>query len=140
VITGFPGETDGDFESTQSLVREVGFAGGHVFTYSPRPGTPAYNMEAQVPTRIAKTRNAALRNVFESTSKHFRSRFIDKKMSVLWEISDPIPDGRWTLSGLTDNYLRVYAEADCDIWNTITTVRLSAHHPQWPALVGQIDE
>jgi threonylcarbamoyladenosine tRNA methylthiotransferase MtaB len=140
VITGFPGETDGDFESTQSLVREVGFAGGHVFTYSPRPGTPAYYMEAQVPTRIAKTRNAALRNVFESTSKHFRSRFIDKKMSVLWEISDPIPDGRWTLSGLTDNYLRVYAEADCDIWNTITTVRLSAHHPQWPALVGQIDE
>jgi threonylcarbamoyladenosine tRNA methylthiotransferase MtaB len=139
VITGFPGETDGDFEATQSLVREVGFAGGHVFTYSPRPGTPAFNMGAQVPTRVAKRRNAALRNMFEDASKHFRDQFINKKRTVLWEISDPIPDGKWTLSGLTDNYLRVYAVAECDLWNTITTVQLSAHHPERPALVGQID-
>lgn len=139
VITGFPGETDADFKATQSLVREVGYAGGHVFTYSPRPGTPAFNMEAQVPTRVAKSRNAALRNEFENTSKHYRDRFIEKMMSVLWEISDPTPDGRWNLSGLTDNYLRVYAVADCDFWNTITSVRLSDHHPEWPALVGQID-
>jgi threonylcarbamoyladenosine tRNA methylthiotransferase MtaB len=139
VIAGFPGETVADFEATHSLVSEGGFAGGHVFTYSPRPGTPAYNMDGQVPTRDAKARNAALRKAFEHTSKHFRDQFINKSMSVLWEISDPTPDGRWVLSGLTDNYLRVHAEAECDLWNTITSVRLSAHHPEWPALVGQID-
>ena len=139
VITGFPGETVTDFEATQSLVREVGFAGGHVFTYSPRPGTPAFDMEAQVPTRVAKTRNAALRNMFENTSNHYRDHFINKRMPVLWEISDPIPDGRWEISGLTDNYLRVHAVADSDLWNTITTIRLCAHHPECPALLGQID-
>jgi threonylcarbamoyladenosine tRNA methylthiotransferase MtaB len=139
VIAGFPGETETDFEVTQSVVREIGFAGGHVFSYSPRPGTPAFNMEAQVPTRVAKTRNAALRNVFEHTSKLYRDRFINTRMSVLWEVSDQTPDGTWTLSGLTDNYLRVHAEADCDLWNTITTVRLTAHHPEWPGLVGQIN-
>jgi threonylcarbamoyladenosine tRNA methylthiotransferase MtaB len=140
VITGFPGETVTDFEATHTLTREVGFAGGHVFTYSPRPGTPAFSMRAQVPTRVAKTRNAALRNVFENTSKHYRDHFINKRMSVLWEISYPTPDGRWEISGLTDNYLRVHAVADCDLWNTITSVRLCAHHPEWPALMGQIDE
>mgnify|MGYP002396600978 FL=1 len=139
VIAGFPGEATTDFEGTQSLVKEVGFAGGHVFTYSPRPGTPAVNMEAQVPSRVAKARNAALRNVFKHTSKHYRDRFIDKRMSVLWEISDPTPNGKWTLSGLTDNYLRVHAEADCDLWNTITVVRLTAQHPERPAFVGHID-
>jgi threonylcarbamoyladenosine tRNA methylthiotransferase MtaB len=139
VITGFPGETMADFEATQFLVREVGFAGGHVFTYSPRPGTPAFNMEAQVPTRVAKARNAALRKEFENTSKHYRGKFINKRMSVLWEISDPIHDGSWSLSGLTENYIRVYAEANRNLWNTITPVRLSAHHPEWPALVGYID-
>jgi threonylcarbamoyladenosine tRNA methylthiotransferase MtaB len=139
VITGFPGETDTDFEATQTLVETVGFAGGHVFTYSPRPMTPAFKMDAQVPTWVAKGRNAALRKVFERVSKHFREQFIHRVMPVLWEISDPTPGGNYALSGLTDNYIRVYSAADCDLWNMITPVLLSGHHPEWPALVGKID-
>src|SRR5262249_2814137 len=41
VIVGFPGETDADFEATCRVVREVGFSKVHVFSYSPRQGTPA---------------------------------------------------------------------------------------------------
>jgi len=39
IITGFPGETEKEFAETLDFVREVDFAGGHVFTYSARPGT-----------------------------------------------------------------------------------------------------
>ena len=48
-IVGFPGETEDDFRATLTLLEEVGFATVYSFVYSPRPGTPAAAMEAQVP-------------------------------------------------------------------------------------------
>ena len=48
-IVGFPGETDADFRQTLTLVDEVGFAGAYSFVYSARPGTPAAEMDDQVP-------------------------------------------------------------------------------------------
>ena len=48
-IVGFPGETEEDFRATLTLVDEVGFATAYSFIYSPRPGTPAAEMDAQVP-------------------------------------------------------------------------------------------
>jgi tRNA-2-methylthio-N6-dimethylallyladenosine synthase len=47
-IVGFPGERDQDFEDTLQLVREIGFASAFSFKYSPRPGTPAAAMLAQI--------------------------------------------------------------------------------------------
>ena len=47
-IVGFPGETEADFRDTLALVDEVGFAGAYSFIYSPRPGTPAAEMDDQV--------------------------------------------------------------------------------------------
>ena len=54
-IVGFPGETEDDFRDTLTLVEEVGFAGAYSFAYSPRPGTPAADMDDQVPPRRAKS-------------------------------------------------------------------------------------
>src|SRR5215510_920592 len=51
-IVGFPGETEADFHATLSLVDEVAFASAFSFKYSPRPGTPAADMDAQVPEDI----------------------------------------------------------------------------------------
>jgi tRNA-2-methylthio-N6-dimethylallyladenosine synthase len=48
VIVGFPGETDEDFEETLDVVREVGFADGFTFKFSPRDGTPATRMPAEL--------------------------------------------------------------------------------------------
>lgn len=139
VITGFPGESKADFEMTQSIIERISFSGGHVFTYSPRPGTAAYQMDGQVPAGVAKARNADLRAVFSQTSENYRTAFLGKLMSVLWEASDLNDQGRWQLSGLTDNYIRVISDSETDLWNQISSVRLSSHHPFRGALVGQIE-
>ncbi len=51
-IVGYPGETDADFEATLDLVRAVGFASSYAFKYSARPGTPAAEMDGQVPDGV----------------------------------------------------------------------------------------
>src|SRR6185369_16942208 len=49
VIVGFPGESDSDFAATVKLVEDLGFDASFSFLYSPRPGTPAAELEDQTP-------------------------------------------------------------------------------------------
>jgi threonylcarbamoyladenosine tRNA methylthiotransferase MtaB len=139
VITGFPGESDADFETTLAVIQTIGFAGGHVFTYSPRSGTAAYHMDGQVPTRVAKARNAILRGEFKESGMCYNEGFLGQQLAVLWESSEQVEDGHWQLSGLTDNYIRVKSTAEVDLWNRISPVRLSMHHPDGGAIIGQIE-
>jgi threonylcarbamoyladenosine tRNA methylthiotransferase MtaB len=138
VIAGFPGQTDEDFEQTAALIRSIGFAGGHVFTYSPRPGTAAFKMKDHVPMQTAKARNAALRTIFADAGRDYRGLFIGTNKKVLWESSRPNQEGGWNLSGLTDNYIRVYTAAEDDLWNRITPVALERDHPARSALMGRL--
>ncbi len=55
-IVGFPGETGRDFEATMKLIEEAGFDSSFSFTYSPRPGTPAAEMEDDTPQEIKAER------------------------------------------------------------------------------------
>ena len=55
-IVGFPDETEFDFRDTLALVDEVGYAGAFSFMYSPRPGTPAAEMEEQIPSDVKSER------------------------------------------------------------------------------------
>jgi tRNA-2-methylthio-N6-dimethylallyladenosine synthase len=56
IIVGFPGETDEDFEATLDTVRAARFAGAFTFQYSPRPGTPAAEMDDQIPKAVVQER------------------------------------------------------------------------------------
>src|SRR6185295_14281840 len=56
LIVGFPGETDEDFEETVTAVEEVGYDGAFTFVFSPRAGTEAGTMEAQVPEELKQER------------------------------------------------------------------------------------
>jgi threonylcarbamoyladenosine tRNA methylthiotransferase MtaB len=125
VITGFPGETESEFAESLDFVRQMNFAGGHVFTYSERPGTAAAKMSHQIPHPLRKERNAAMRGVFEQSAAAYRARFVGERLSVLWETAIPQEPDNWTLSGLTDNYLRVRAQAAQRVWNQITPVQLT---------------
>lgn len=126
IIAGFPGETEADFEESLAFVKRMEFAAGHVFTYSPREGTPAAGYPDQIDLQRKKERNAAFRQVLSESAERYREQFIGQTMPVLWEASDSLgPDG-WQLKGLTDNYLRVTAAAPQPLWNQISAVRLKA--------------
>jgi tRNA-2-methylthio-N6-dimethylallyladenosine synthase len=56
LIVGFPGETEGDFDETVDVVREVGFDGAFTFVYSPRAGTEAAARSDQIPEEIKRDR------------------------------------------------------------------------------------
>ncbi|MGD0612263.1 MAG: tRNA (N(6)-L-threonylcarbamoyladenosine(37)-C(2))-methylthiotransferase MtaB [Anaerolineales bacterium] len=138
VIVGFPGETDEEFAETEAFVRAMQFAGGHVFTYSARPGTAAARLPGQVETGIRKTRNACLRSTFLEAARHYRSQFLGRTMPVLWEATDQLSQSGWRLEGLTDNYLRVSASAGEPRWNQIDAVRLTGLSDE--GLLGEIQE
>jgi len=101
LITGFPGETDQDFEETLSLCRAIGFADIHAFPFSPRPGTEAWTMKPRVPERIAKERLDQLAELATTGNSAYRHRWLGKTVSAVVEESDSSLLGRV----LTENYL-----------------------------------
>jgi len=125
IIAGFPGETEDEFAETLDFVREINFASGHVFTYSPRPGTGAARMKGQVKPELRKKRNHILHDVLEESSKSYREKFIGQSMSVLWESTSEMGEHGWQMEGLTENYLRVSAFAPSPRWNEMDDVQLN---------------
>jgi tRNA-2-methylthio-N6-dimethylallyladenosine synthase len=84
-IVGFPGETEADFEATLSLVDAVGYAAAYSFKYSPRPGTPAANMEDQIPNPIKEDRLARLHERIETHQLAFNARTVGLNTQILIE-------------------------------------------------------
>jgi threonylcarbamoyladenosine tRNA methylthiotransferase MtaB len=125
VIAGFPGETEAEFAETLAFVEQIGFAGGHIFTYSAREGTAAARMPAQVPAPLRKERNARLRQVIARSADRYRQSFLGQALPVLWEEANPAVDSTWEMSGLTGNYLRITTRSPENLWNRITPVRLT---------------
>ena len=84
-IVGFPGETDRDFEDTLDLVRRVNYASAFSFIYSPRPGTPAATMGAQVELKVASERLQALQALLFEQQVAFNQAQAGKVLPVLFE-------------------------------------------------------
>lgn len=128
LITGFPGETDTDFQEGLAFVEEMRFAHAHIFPYSSRSGTAAAQFSDQVPTAVKKERGRQLRSVLERTGAIERKRFLRTTRPVLFEgEGQPLTDEprlRW--GGLTDNYLRVtvVAPESIDLNNRCLPVQL----------------
>jgi len=107
VLVGFPGEGDCEFEESYQFCESIRFAGIHVFPYSKRPGTSAAAMPGQIDDKTKKQRSARMMALGKRSAGRFRSQFLGRTMTVLWE--DTSSDGLW--SGRTANYLRVYAKS-----------------------------
>jgi threonylcarbamoyladenosine tRNA methylthiotransferase MtaB len=125
IITGFPGETDDEFRESLEFTKRMRFANGHVFTFSPRPGTPAATLPGQVPSKIAKHRNALMRQVLQQSSREFRQQLIGQVLPVLWEKAIPVDGDRLKMSGLSDNYLRVNAISNTPCQNQVLPVHIT---------------
>jgi len=96
VMTGFPGETDAEFEETRAFIEWLPFTYLHVFTYSERPGTPAA-AEPQVAMDVRRDRNRVLRELAAAKNLEFRRRMIGRTLSVV----------TLTEGALSDNFLKV---------------------------------
>jgi threonylcarbamoyladenosine tRNA methylthiotransferase MtaB len=125
IITGFPGESDEDFERTYELARELQFAKAHIFRFSARQGTAAARMRGQIRDEIKKARSERLLALNDEHGRLFRQQFLGETMQVLLEARR---HARW--EGLTDNYLRVEIEdlpdAETRNWqNTLVKARLN---------------
>jgi threonylcarbamoyladenosine tRNA methylthiotransferase MtaB len=106
VITGFPGETDADFEATEALVEALPFTYLHVFSYSDRRGTEAARQPApRVPPEAIRLRTARLRRLGGAKQSGFRRAQLGRELSVL--VLERKEGGTGRLVGLTDNYLEV---------------------------------
>jgi threonylcarbamoyladenosine tRNA methylthiotransferase MtaB len=126
VIVGFPGETATEFEATYRFIRASPLHYLHVFSYSPRPGTPAAARADRVPASVVKERGARLRALARRHSLRFRSSFVGRELPVL-TLREIRPDGR--LRALSDNYIDLGIDLDGrgagPLFNRLLTARIT---------------
>ena len=83
IIVGFPGETENDFQATLDVVRAARFASAFTFQYSKRPGTPAADMDDQIPQEVVQERYVRLLSVVEETAWAENRALIGTTVEVL---------------------------------------------------------
>ena len=108
VMVGFPGEGEKQFQNTFRLIEDSPLTHLHVFSYSPRPGTLAADMDDQVPESVKKKRNEVLRLLGQEKNHSFRKKLLGTQMNVVVEARTNASRGM--LTGLTDNYIRVHID------------------------------
>jgi ribosomal protein S12 methylthiotransferase len=84
-ITGFPGETDADFEELVKFVQSVEFDRVGVFTYSDEEGTPAFDLTDKVDPKIARQRRARLMKAQAKISRRKNKARVGETVRVLFE-------------------------------------------------------
>jgi threonylcarbamoyladenosine tRNA methylthiotransferase MtaB len=124
MLVGFPGETEAHFEQTYRVVERLPFSYLHVFSYSARPGTPAAKYPDQVHPAAKKARSQRLRQLGGAKKQAFAARLLGRELAILLE--GKRDKTRQLLSGLTENYVRVYVDAPEAFVNRLVPVRLAA--------------
>jgi threonylcarbamoyladenosine tRNA methylthiotransferase MtaB len=122
IITGFPGESDADFEASFSFIHALPVSYLHVFTYSERPNTPAIELPNPVAMHVRRDRNNRLRMLSEKKRHAFYAAHVGTIRAVLIE-KDADPD--W-LTGFTDNYIQVRLPSSAAAVNQMANARLQA--------------
>jgi threonylcarbamoyladenosine tRNA methylthiotransferase MtaB len=103
VIAGFPGETETDFEETYSFIEQLPLTYLHIFTFSARPGTKAWDMPEKVDHQEKERRSKLLISLSESKHLGFMNQNKGHSAEVLFEKSR----SNGMITGFTGNYLRV---------------------------------
>lgn len=111
IIVGFPGETEEHFQATLDAVRRVGFSKLHVFRYSARDDTAAADMTDLVSPDVKKDRSKRLIDLGNEIRERFLNEHLGRPLEVLVE-DERIVDGVSICSGQTDDYVRVWFEAE----------------------------
>jgi tRNA-2-methylthio-N6-dimethylallyladenosine synthase len=84
-IVGFPGETDADFEALMKLIDDIGYDNSFSFVFSPRPGTPAANLEDDTPYEVKLKRLQRLQAVIIENTKRYSEEMVGTVQRILVE-------------------------------------------------------
>src|SRR5690554_2593658 len=135
VIVGFPGETDEHFLETYNLLNKLPVSYLHVFTYSERLNTEAFEMDGIVPKDIRKKRNKMLRILSEKKRMSVYNTQLGKTHRVIWEADNK--NGK--MHGFTENYVKVETDYDARLINQSERVELFSLNNAGMVEVKRID-
>lgn len=125
-IVGFPTETEEEFAKTVQLVRELAFDLSFVFIYSPRPGTPAAELEDSTPYQVKVDRLERLNELIEAQTKRINQSMLDTVQACLVEgVSKKDPE---QLQGRTANNRVVNFSGDISLLNHLVPIRITQAH------------
>ena len=119
VITGFPGETEEEFESAYNFISRLPLTDLHVFPYSKRPGTPAAGYSDQVPGDVSKARAERLRHLAAEKHRSFAEGFIGEELEIVVESGEK----EGLLKGVSRNYLDIRFSGDAALSGKCVRVR-----------------
>lgn len=126
VIVGFPGETDEEFQSTLDSMERLRFDGAYMFRYSPRPGTPAAEME-QVPAGVSATRLKKLIDVQNAITCEKNEALVGEEFEVL--VEGPSPKQPGMLQGYTRCFRMAHFPGDAELYGGETVqIKATAAH------------
>jgi threonylcarbamoyladenosine tRNA methylthiotransferase MtaB len=121
LIVGFPGEGDAEFEHSRQLLAELPLMYAHVFSFSPRRGTPAATFPHQVHSQTITQRSEILRKLSAEKRRTFYTKYLGQAVSVLFEQRES--NGLFT--GYTGNYIKVGILTEEHLSNCFRNVILS---------------
>ncbi len=133
-IVGFPGETDEDFEKTMKLIDDVGFDNSFSFIYSPRPGTPAVEMDDSTPAEVKSARLSRLQKRIDEQAQVISQAMVGSIQRVL--VEGVSKKDAHELAGRTDNNRIVNFIGNPRLINTFVDVRITSALPH--SLRGEI--
>jgi len=124
-ITGFPEETEADFEDTMGLIRAVHYGQAYSFKYSPRPGTPAAE-RPQVDPAAAADRLARLQALINTQAADVMAAMVGREVGVLFEKPGRMPG---QMAGKSDHLHAVHVEGAGIVQGELSRVRITAAGP-----------
>ncbi|WP_415930891.1 tRNA (N6-isopentenyl adenosine(37)-C2)-methylthiotransferase MiaB [Zhenpiania hominis] len=124
IITGFPGETEEDFEETLDLVRRVEYDSAFTFLYSIRKGTPAAEYENQIPEEIKHERFNRLVELVNEISARKNAAYVGKTVKVL--VDGPSKNNSAALGGRTEGFKLINFEGPQDLIGKLVDVEVTA--------------
>jgi len=126
-IIGFPGETDQDFEDTMQLIETIGYDLSYSFIYSARPGTPASDLEDDVPMDVKKARLARLQKRITEMAMDISRNMVGSIQTVL--VDRPARKDASQISGRTENNRVVNFDGDHALIGQFVDVKITEALP-----------
>ncbi len=122
IIVGFPGESAADFELTREFFEEIGFEMAYIFKYSVRTGTPAADLEDQVPQAVKEERNQILLQILAERSMVRNRSLIGTTQEVL--VEGPARKGEGILAGRTRGNRKAVFPGDRDLAGKLVNLHI----------------